>query len=64
MKAIILAAGQGKRLLPLTQDTPKTLLNISGTTSLEYQLVTLASCKVKEVVLVGGFRVDKLKDYA
>lgn len=64
MKAIILAAGQGKRLLPLTQDTPKTLLNISGTTILEYQLVTLASCNVKEVVLVGGFRVDKLKDYA
>lgn len=64
MKAIILAAGQGKRLLPLTQDTPKTLLNISGTTILEYQLVMLASCNVKEVVLVGGFRVDKLKDYA
>jgi choline kinase len=64
MKAIILAAGQGKRLLPLTQDTPKTLLNISGMTILEYQLVTLASCNVKEVVLIGGFRVDKLKSYA
>jgi choline kinase len=64
MKAIILAAGQGKRLLPLTQDTPKSLLNISGTTILEYQLVALASSGIKEVVLIGGFRVDKLKDYA
>ncbi len=64
MKALILAAGQGKRLLPLTQDTPKCLLNISGTTILEYQLVMLASCGIKEVILIGGFRVDKLKDYA
>lgn len=64
MKALILAAGQGKRLQPLTQDTPKTLLNISGTTILEYQLVTLASCGIREVVLIGGFRVEKLKDYA
>jgi len=61
MKAFILAAGQGARLLPLTKETPKTLLNIKGTTILEYQLVTLASCNVKEVVIIGGFRVDKIR---
>lgn len=64
MKAIILAAGQGSRLLPLTKETPKCLLNISGTTILEYQLVTLHSVGIKDVVLIGGFRVDKLRDYA
>lgn len=64
MKAIILAAGQGNRLLPLTKDTPKCLLNISGTSILEYQLVTLASCGINDVVIIGGFRMDKLSDYA
>lgn len=64
MKAIILAAGQGSRLLPLTQETPKCLLNVAGMTILEYQLVTLHSVGIKDVVLIGGFRVDKLRDYA
>jgi choline kinase len=64
MKAIILAAGQGSRLLPLTQDTPKCLLDVGGTTILEYQLVTLASCNIKEVVIIGGFRVEKLREQA
>lgn len=64
MKAFILAAGQGSRLLPLTSETPKTLLNISGTTILEYQLVTLASCGIHEVVIIGGFRMDKLRESA
>lgn len=64
MKAFILAAGQGSRLLPLTSETPKTLLNVGGTTILEYQLVTLASCGIREVVLIGGFRMDKLQDAA
>lgn len=64
MKAFILAAGQGSRLLPLTSETPKTLLNISGTTILEYQLVTLASCGIHEVVIIGGFRMDKLREAA
>jgi len=64
MKAFILAAGQGKRLLPLTAETPKTLVDVKGTTILEYQLVTLASCGVKDVVIIGGFEIEKLKSYA
>lgn len=64
VKAIILAAGNGSRLSPLTDNTPKCLLDISGTTILEYQLVMLAGCGIKEVVLVGGFCVEKLTKFA
>jgi NDP-sugar pyrophosphorylase family protein len=42
MKAIILSAGQGKRLLPLTSKRPKCLLDIMGKTVLEWQVETLA----------------------
>ncbi len=63
-KVFILAAGQGKRLLPLTEYTPKCLVNVNGTTILEYQLVTMASVGVKEVVLIGGFEAQKLKSMA
>ncbi len=62
MKAFILAAGQGKRLEPLTHDTPKCLVSIGGTTILEYQLVTLSSSNIKDIVIIAGFRADKIKE--
>lgn len=42
MKAIILSAGQGKRLLPLTADNPKCLLNIEGHSLIEWQINELS----------------------
>ncbi|HYD68180.1 NTP transferase domain-containing protein [Azospirillum sp.] len=55
MKAIILSAGQGKRLLPLTAAKPKCLLPFAGRTLLEWQLRTLAVAGVGEAVVVTGF---------
>jgi L-glutamine-phosphate cytidylyltransferase len=55
MKGIILSAGQGRRLLPLTQERPKCLLRISGCTVLEWQLRILAAAGVDRVVVVTGF---------
>ena len=56
MKAIIVSAGQGQRLLPLTEDRPKCLLPIVGDLSmLEVQLHTLVKCGVTDVsVMVGN----------
>ncbi len=58
MKAVILSAGQGKRLLPLTADRPKCLLPLAGRSILEWQVRALAANGVEEVVVVTGFKSD------
>ena len=55
MKAIILSAGRGSRLLPLTETRPKCLLPIGNTTVLGRQLDTLEAAGVTEAVVVTGF---------
>lgn len=55
MKVIILAAGQGRRLLPWTHHRPKCLLPFAGRSLLAWQLRTLATTPVDEVVVVTGF---------
>ena len=55
MKAIILSAGQGRRLRPLTDNTPKCCLMLEGKTLLEHQIESLAANGVDEVVVVTGF---------
>jgi len=64
MKAIILSAGLGSRLLPLTADRPKSLVPIAGRTILEHQLAGLAEAGMEEVVVVGGYRFDRLLEFA
>ena len=61
MKAIILSAGQGRRLLPLTAISPKCLLNIGGRTVLEWQVRTLASAGIDDIVVVTGYGGDKVE---
>ena len=61
MKAVILSAGQGKRLLPLTADTPKCLLNIAGQSIIEWQIEELAKCGIDRVSVIGGYRFRRLK---
>jgi len=55
MKAIILSAGQGRRLLPLTENRPKCLIPLAGRTLIEWQLRNLAAAGVEEAVVVTGF---------
>jgi len=62
MKAIILSAGQGKRLLPLTQSLPKCLVEIGGRAILEWQLEVLCCCGVNDIVVVTGFQHEKVAD--
>jgi choline kinase len=62
MKAIIVSAGQGKRLLPLTESTPKCLLPVSGERSLlEMQLRALARCGINDVCVMIGFGADQVE---
>jgi choline kinase len=61
MKAIILSAGQGRRLLPLTENRPKCLIPLSGRPVLEWQLRNLAAAGVDEAVVVTGFGADQVE---
>ncbi|MBK9032838.1 MAG: phosphocholine cytidylyltransferase family protein [Myxococcales bacterium] len=63
MKAIILAAGMGSRLAPLTNDRPKVLVPVAGRPILFRQLDHLAAAGIgpSDVVIVGGYRVDTLR---
>ena len=51
MKAILLSAGRGSRLLPLTESRPKCLLPVQGTTLLGYQLDTLEAAGIRAAIL-------------
>jgi len=51
MKAIVLAAGRGERMRPLTDDTPKPLLRVHGKALIEWHLEALARGGVREVVI-------------
>ena len=55
MKAIILSAGQGRRLMPLTEVTPKCCLSPGGVSILEWQITQLSVSGIDEVVVVTGF---------
>ena len=61
MKAVILSAGQGKRLLPLTADRPKCILPVQGRTMLEWQVDELAGCGIDQVTVVLGYGADKVE---
>ena len=63
MKAMILAAGFGKRLRPLTEHTPKPLLDVRGKPLIVYHLEALARAGVKEVVINTAWLGAKLEAY-
>jgi choline kinase len=62
-KAVILSAGQGSRLFPLTADKPKCLIEIQGQTILARQVITLADCGVNEIVVVTGFMDELVQEH-
>jgi len=66
VKAMILAAGRGERLRPLTDHTPKPLVSLAGKPLIEYHLEKLAKMGIKEVVInyawLGEQFVERLAD--
>lgn len=62
MRVIILAAGQGKRLLPLTAEVPKALLDIHGRTLIARQIDAFAACGVNDFVVVTGYATARVED--
>lgn len=62
VKVIILGAGQGKRLLPLTSDVPKALLDIHGKTLIERQIEAFAECGVREFAVITGYAARRMDE--
>ncbi len=62
MKCIILAAGEGVRLRPLTNDTPKPMVLVAGKPILEH-IITALPEKVTDLVIVVGYLQDKITNY-
>lgn len=61
--AVILSAGQGKRLSPLTDARPKCLVPIAGRPILEWQIRALADAGVEEISVVTGFCADAVEAF-
>ena len=62
MQSIILAAGQGTRLRPLTDSCPKCLVEVRGKPILEYQLEALCEAGIRECIIVVGHRATQVRN--
>jgi len=63
MKAMILAAGLGTRLRPLTDDRPKALVEVAGRTLLQIALTRLSTFGIRDVIINVHHFTDKIVDY-
>jgi glucose-1-phosphate thymidylyltransferase len=63
MKAVILAAGEGRRLKPLTNRRPKPMLSVAGKPLLEYVVEATRDAGIDDIVLVVGYRRDRIQTH-
>ena len=61
MKAVIIAAARSPRLLPLTKNTPVSLLEIAGKAIIEHQLETLQEAGIKDTLVITGFCAEQIE---
>ena len=63
MKAIILAAGEGNRMRPLTYTRPKVMLPIANKPILEHLLIEAGKAGISEFIFVIGYHDEQVRDY-
>lgn len=61
MRGIVIAAGRGVRMRPLTEDQPKCLLPIAGRTLLDWTIDALRAAGCKEIVVITGHAADAIE---
>lgn len=64
MKAIILAAGRGTRLMPLTESKPKCMIEILHKPIIKWIYDSLIEIGIDDITVISGYREDVLIDYA
>jgi UDP-N-acetylglucosamine diphosphorylase/glucosamine-1-phosphate N-acetyltransferase len=63
VKAVILAAGEGTRLRPLTSTRPKHLIPVGGKTVIEHVLEAVKNAEITDVILVVHYKAEQLKQF-
>ena len=63
MKAIILAGGRGKRLRPITDYVPKSLVPINNIPIIEWQIKYLKKYGVKEIIICTGYKAEMIENF-
>ncbi|MCL2115048.1 MAG: sugar phosphate nucleotidyltransferase, partial [Methanobrevibacter sp.] len=63
MKAIILSAGEGTRMRPLTLTKPKTMLPVAGKPIIQYNIEALRDSGITDILLVVNYKESMVKDY-
>ena len=60
MNAIIIAGGKSTRLRPLSNEIPKTMIEVSGKSVLERQVEVFQSCGISDITAVTGYHSEKV----
>jgi len=64
VRAIIIAAGRGRRLMPTTADSPKCFAEVKGKRLLDWSLQAFAANGIKDICFIGGYQLEKVRrDY-
>ena len=62
-QAVILAAGEGKRLRPFTETMPKVMLPVANKPIIEYVIEAVKQCGVTEIIIVVGYKKEVIMEY-
>jgi len=63
MKAVVLAAGEGKRLRPFTETLPKVMLTIANKPIIRYVIDALEKTQIDEIIIVVGYKKEVIMEY-
>jgi len=63
MKAVVLAAGEGTRLKPFTENMPKVMLPVANKPILEYVIDALAKSGVRDIIMVVGYKKERVMQH-
>lgn len=62
-KAVILAAGEGQRLLPITSTRPKHLIPLAGKPLIQYTVESLQKIGIKDILIITGYLKEKIQEF-
>ena len=63
MRLVVLAAGAGTRMRPLTDDRPKAMVPFLGRPLLDWTLAAARECGLSDITVVGGHKSERLEGY-